>query len=86
MATKQLYATGTFRYGTRRLQAGDPVDMTGPHRRLYLALGKVTEDKPKVAAAPKAPEPPKAVESAKAPAKKAPARKRTTRSKKKAAK
>jgi hypothetical protein len=47
MATKQLYATGEFRYGTRRLKAGDPVEMIGPHQRLYLHLGKVTEEKPK---------------------------------------
>ena len=49
MATKQLYATGEFRYGTRRLKAGDPVEMIGPHQRLYLHLGKVTEEKPKAA-------------------------------------
>lgn len=46
MATKQLYATGTFKYQNRMLQAGDPVEMSGPHQRLYMALGKVTEEKP----------------------------------------
>lgn len=47
MATKQLYATGTFKYQNRMLQAGDPVEMTDPHRRLYTALGKVSDVKPK---------------------------------------
>lgn len=51
MATKQLYATGTFKYQNRMLAAGDPVEMTGPHRRLYIALGKVTDEKPRVARA-----------------------------------
>lgn len=61
MATKQLYATGTFRYGTRMLAAGDPVEMTGPHTRLYTALGKVTTEKPRTARAaqPEAVEQPK---------------------------
>jgi hypothetical protein len=47
MATKQFYATGSFKYGTRMLSAGDPVEMPGPHARLYSKLGKVTDAKPK---------------------------------------
>ena len=47
MADKQLYATGTFKYNNRMMTTGEPVTMSGPHRRLYLALGKVTEEKPK---------------------------------------
>jgi hypothetical protein len=46
MATKTMYATGTLKYGTRRLQAGDPIDMDAPTQRLYLALGKVTGEPP----------------------------------------
>ena len=54
MATKTFYATGGLKYGTRRLQAGDPVELTDPLARLYLALGKVTDKKPRTAAAAKA--------------------------------
>lgn len=54
MATKQLYATGTFRYANRMMQAGDPVDMSAPHAKLYMALGKVSDEKPKQARAPRA--------------------------------
>ncbi len=50
MATKQFYATGDFRYGTRMLRAGDgPVTMDGPTARLYAALGKITEARPRAA-------------------------------------
>lgn len=49
MATKTFYATRGFRYGTRMLTAGDPVDMDAPTARLYTALGKITPDKPKAA-------------------------------------
>lgn len=59
MATKQLYATGTFKYANRMMQAGDPVEMSAPHARLYTALGKVTEDAPKAARSPKAEAPAK---------------------------
>lgn len=57
MATKQFYATGDFRYGTRMLRAGDgPIAMTGPQARLYTALGKISPHAPKkVATAPVAP-------------------------------
>jgi hypothetical protein len=65
MATKTMYATGTLKYGTRRLQAGDPIDMDAPTQRLYLALGKVTPTKPRTARAAEAP----AEEAPKAPAK-----------------
>lgn len=46
MATKTLYATCGLKYGTRRLRAGDPVEMDSPNARLYLALGKVTAAAP----------------------------------------
>jgi hypothetical protein len=52
MATKQFYATGAFKYGTRMLTAGDPVEMDGPTSRLYTHLGKITDRKPRAAAAP----------------------------------
>jgi hypothetical protein len=42
MATKQFYATGSFKYGTRMLSAGDPVQMDAPTARLYAALGKIS--------------------------------------------
>jgi hypothetical protein len=79
MATKQLYATKDFRYRTRMMRSGDPVEMTGPEQRLYRALGAVSYEKPKKAApAPcremRAPTP------RKAPAKK-PAAKRTRKPK-----
>lgn len=60
MATKQFYATGDFKYGTRMLRAGDPVEMDAPTARLFTALGKIIP-KPRnvreadVAEAPKAP-------------------------------
>ena len=50
MATKRYYATRDLKnpgYGTRMLRAGDPLDLDGPKARLYLALGAVTETKPK---------------------------------------
>jgi hypothetical protein len=72
MATKRYYATGDFRYGTRMLRSGDPVDMDAPKARLYTALDKISPTKPRRVAEPTAP----AAETApKAPAKKAPARK-----------
>lgn len=49
MATKQFYATGDFRYGTRMMRAGDPVEMTAPQARLYRALGKIAAAKPRQA-------------------------------------
>ena len=53
MATKTFYATTDgLKYGTRRLQAGDPIELTDPLARLYLALGKVTDKRPRLAAAP----------------------------------
>jgi hypothetical protein len=53
MATKQFYATGDFKYGTRMLRAGDgPFPMDGPTARLYGALGKISPSKPKAAAKP----------------------------------
>lgn len=48
MADKLMYPIGSFKYGTRRLVAGDdPVLMNGRDQRLYLALKKVSETKPK---------------------------------------
>lgn len=41
MAHKKMIATGSLRYGTRMLQAGDALTLTGPQARLYEALGKV---------------------------------------------
>ena len=83
MAKQQYYATRDFRYQTRMLRAGDPVEMTGPVARLYRALGDVTLEKPKKAVAPKveeaeteAPKKPAAPKAgAKARAKKATAKK-----------
>lgn len=54
MATKQFYATGDFRYGTRMLRAGDSVEMDAPTARLYTALNKISPDKPRRAARPTA--------------------------------
>ena len=51
MAIKTLYVTSPFKYNTRMMQAGEPVQMTGPHQRLYIALGKVSREKPKAAKA-----------------------------------
>jgi hypothetical protein len=56
MATKQFYATGAFRYGTRMMRAGDPVEMDAPTARLYAALGKIAPEQaeqPATAPAPK---------------------------------
>jgi len=65
MATKQYYATGDFRYGTRMMRAGDgPIAMTGPQARLYTALGKISPTKPSAA---KAEEPAPTVETTKKP-------------------
>lgn len=49
MATKRVYATGDFRYGTRMMRAGDPIDMAGPDVRLFNALGKISPNKPRAA-------------------------------------
>jgi hypothetical protein len=46
MATKQFYATGSFKYGTRMMQAGDAVEMDGPTARLFTALNKITDRAP----------------------------------------
>ena len=43
MAHKELVAKGALRYGTRMLQAGDPLVLDGPKARLYQALGLVDE-------------------------------------------
>ncbi|HET6534658.1 MAG TPA: hypothetical protein VFG41_00620 [Sphingomicrobium sp.] len=47
MATKQFYATGSFKYGTRMLRAGDPVELDAPNARLYTALGKISSTRPR---------------------------------------
>lgn len=75
MATKRFYATGGFKYGTRMLTAGDPVEMDGPTARLYTALGKITPQRPRTAA----PAEESAAPTEQPPA--APKRKRTTRRK-----
>lgn len=49
MATKRFYATGDFRYGTRMLRAGDPVDMDGPTAKVFFALNKISANNPKKA-------------------------------------
>lgn len=51
MATKQFYATRDFKYGTRMMRAGDPVEMTAPNARLYRALNAISPTKPKSARA-----------------------------------
>jgi hypothetical protein len=77
MATKQFYATGAFKYGTRMMRAGDPVEMDSPTARLYTALGKISPNKPRIARQPAAsveasvPAAPPPVETAPAPAPKA---------------
>ena len=55
MATKTFYATGSFRYGTRMLTAGDKVELDGPNARLFTALKKISPTAPKKAAAPAVP-------------------------------
>lgn len=45
MAHRKMITTGPMRYGTRMLQAGDDVVMSGPQARLYEAMGKVEEAK-----------------------------------------
>lgn len=75
MATRTLYVTKDMKdpiYRTRRLKAGDALELDGPTSRLYLHLGLVTEQKPRRAAEV-------VVETAEAPK---PARKRTARRKK----
>lgn len=42
MAHKRMIVTEPLRYGTRMLQAGDKVMLSGPKARLYEALGKVS--------------------------------------------
>jgi hypothetical protein len=76
MATKQFTALKDFRYGTRMLRAGDPVDMDGSSARLFTALGAIG---PRDADGsgrliPNAPAPPKAAAKRK-PAKKKVAKK-----------
>jgi hypothetical protein len=77
MAIKTMYAIGPMKYGTRRLQAGDPVEMDAAHQHLYTALGKVTAEKPRPVRAMTA----KVVEE-EAPKPKAAPRKRTRKAKK----
>lgn len=45
MATKQLTVVRPGRYGTRMLQAGDPLECTAPEARLYAKLGWATKAK-----------------------------------------
>lgn len=61
MATKQYYATGSFRYGTRMLRAGDSVEMDAPTARLFTALNKISDQGPVKAAKPaeETPKPPR---------------------------
>ncbi len=47
MATKQFYATRDFKYKTRMLKAGEPVEIPGPEARLYVAMGHVTDEAPR---------------------------------------
>lgn len=56
MATKQFTALKDFRYGTRRLRAGDDVDMIGRDAKLFLALQAVAPRvaRPVAVAKPKA--------------------------------
>lgn len=56
MATKQLTVVRPGRYGTRMLQAGDPLEVSAPDARLYLKLGWA-EERTVRRAAPKAAEP-----------------------------
>lgn len=76
MATKRFYATGAFRYGTRMMVAGDPVDLTAPQARLYRALNKISETRPKTASAPAPAPAPAAPVAPKAAPKKAPAKRK----------
>lgn len=46
MAHRKMIVTEPMRYGTRMLQAGAQVLMSGPQARLYAALGKVTAGPP----------------------------------------
>lgn len=69
MATKTLYATGSFKYQHRMLKAGDPVEMDAPTARLYEHLGKVSEAKPRVDRAAVPAMTAETVEAPKAPAK-----------------
>jgi hypothetical protein len=46
MATKQYCATGSFRYGTRMLTAGETVELDAPSARLFKALNKITDLRP----------------------------------------
>lgn len=52
MATKIFYATGSFRYGTRMLTAGQKVDLDATNARVFLALKKISPTAPKKAAVP----------------------------------
>jgi hypothetical protein len=85
MATKTFYATGSFKYGTRMMTAGDAVEMDGPTARLYTALRKISPDKPraaKVATAPVAPvAPPPSAPTATAPKRKTTKKRATKKAK-----
>lgn len=48
MAHRKVYSTGG-RYGTRMMTAGEPLTLSGPAARLALALGKVTDKRPRAA-------------------------------------
>ena len=60
MARKDFVAKQPLRYGTRMLQAGDPLSLDGPNGRLYQALGLVEEpaDDAEAASPPPPPPPP----------------------------
>jgi hypothetical protein len=49
MAHKRVYATGGHRYGTRMLQAGEPLTLDAPRARLLTAMGWVTDKRPRQA-------------------------------------
>jgi hypothetical protein len=47
MVQKRLYATGGHKYGTRMLQAGEPLVVDGPRARLLTKMGWASESKPR---------------------------------------
>jgi hypothetical protein len=49
MVQKRVYAIGGHRYGTRMLQAGEPLVVDGPRARLLTKLGWATDKKPRPA-------------------------------------
>lgn len=72
MAVKTFYATKGLKYNTRRLQAGDPIELDASQARLYTALGAVTDQKPRNAVKAEAPaEPVKKPATKRAPRKRA---------------